>query len=138
VSSEARYDALRDLIAAREPIEQTLGHLRTFPWDSERVLVVLDRSGVAGVLRRYLRAELSAEQCVAWADAIEARDDIGFEPDWVELLKQFIFELANPELAGQLSHDAAHGWLRLLEDAGRAGANPEWTDGDADLSGEEP
>lgn len=138
MSSEPRYDALRNLIAAREPIEQTLGYLRTFPWDSERVLVVLYRSDVARVLRRYLQAELSAEQCVAWADAIEARDDIGFETDWVKLLKQLIFELANPELGGPLSHDAAHGWLRLLEDAGRADANAEWTDGDADLSGEEP
>lgn len=115
MKSEPRYNALRDLIAAREPIEQTLTELRRFPWDSERVLVVLDRSDVARVLRRYLRGGLSAKQCVAWADAIEARDDIGFEPEWVEMLKQFIFELANPELGWALSHDAARDRLRLLE-----------------------
>jgi hypothetical protein len=138
MSSGPRYDVLRDLIAAREPIEQTLGLLRMFPWDSEWVLVVLYRSDVARILQRYLQAELSAEQCVAWADAIEARDDIGFETDRVGLLKQLIFELANPKLAGPLSHDAAHAWLRLLEDVGRADANSASTDGDADLSGEEP
>ncbi len=138
MSSEPRYHALRDLITAREPIEQTVKRLGTFPWDSERVLALLYRSDVARVLRRYLQAELSAERCVVWADAIEARDDIGFEPHWVELLKQFIFELANPELGRPLSHDSAQGWLRLLEDAGRADAKSEWTDGEVNLSGEEP
>lgn len=137
MTSDRRYDALRDLIAAREPLEQTVGHLRTFPWDSDRVLVELRRSDVARVLRRYLQAELSAEQCVAWANAIEARDDIGFEPHRVDLLKRFIFEVANPDLGAPLSHAAARSWIRLLKDAGRADANSDWSADDSDLSGDE-
>ncbi len=134
---EPRYRALRDLISARQPIEQTIGHLRTFPWDSERVLVVLYRTDASRVLRRYLQAEMSAEQCVAWADAIEVRDDISFDPDQVKLLKRFIFEVANPELEGLLSLEAARGWLRLLEDPGAADADSGWAAGDRDLFAEE-
>jgi hypothetical protein len=33
-----------------------------------------------------------------WAEALEGREDVGFEDGHEEKLKQFIFELANPEL----------------------------------------
>jgi len=137
VTFEPRYLALLDLISARQPIEQTIGHLRTFPWDSDRVLAVLYRADASRVLHQYLRGEMSAEQCVAWADAIEARDDIAFELDRVELLKRLIFEVANPELEGPLSLEAASAWLRMLEDPGPANANSECVTDEPDLFGGE-
>jgi hypothetical protein len=138
VTGDSRYNALRDLVSAKKPIAQTVDHLRTFPWDSDRVLVVLRRADAVRVLRMYLQARVSGEHCVAWANAIESRDDIGFERAHSELLKQFIFELANPELSEPLSHDTAHRWLRLLEDAESAHSSAEFPHDDPDLYGGEP
>lgn len=135
---EHRIDALRDLIAAKEPLPETFSRLKTFPWDSDRTLVDLERSDVIRVLRRYLQERLSAEKCGEWADAIEARDDVGFEPQHTDLLKRVIFDIANPELSGQLSHEAARDWITLLENAGHTEANPGSVSGDGDTPSDGP
>lgn len=48
---------------------------------------------------RVLQSELSAEQVAEWADAIEVRDDVGFESDQV---REALHVLANPALEGAL------------------------------------
>lgn len=131
---ELRTDALRDLITAREPFEEAISRLRTFPWDSDRTLVELDRSDVVRVLRRYLQGELSAERCIEWADAIESRDDVGFEPQQTEILKLAIFNIANPALCGPLSQEGARDWITLLADGGGTEADPDSDSSDGGTS----
>ncbi len=46
-----------------------------------------------------------------WADAIEGREDIGFEPGHEETLSQFVFETANPCLAEDLTDRSALSWI---------------------------
>lgn len=130
-----RHVVLRDLVSARQPIEQTIWRVKALPWDSNRVLVILYRTDMSRLLRRYLHGEVSGKQCTAWADAIEARDDIGFEYGQAELLKRLIFELANPELEGQISPEAASAWLRMLE---AESANLELDSDEPGLPGEGP
>ena len=51
------------------------------------------------VLReRAIAAELSAEQVKDWANAIEGRDDIEFDPQDEKAVADAIFLLANPEI----------------------------------------
>jgi hypothetical protein len=76
--------------------------LRQLPWDSPE-LVVLGRKEILSVLQRCQGGQLSPEQVEEWANALEGRDDLGFEPADAELLHEVIFELANPVLTNQLS-----------------------------------
>ncbi|OGQ22674.1 MAG: hypothetical protein A3I05_03885 [Deltaproteobacteria bacterium RIFCSPLOWO2_02_FULL_44_10] len=99
-----REQALEGLIGFTKPITDIRKDLLAFPWDSEKELVVLRASHLRQILRRFLDGNLKAEDVEEWADAIEARDDIGFE---IDLLKDFIFEFANAALNGLLDRNRA-------------------------------
>jgi hypothetical protein len=106
---QSRVDALRDLIELRGSVADMTRQLRSFHWDSEK-LVTLTRADAVRLLDRYLAATLSAGECEAWADAIEVRDDVGLELGRERDLRQFVFELANPALEGPLTRDTAEAW----------------------------
>lgn len=95
-------------------VSEALLRLRTFPWDSETELVTLTRGDALGLLDEYLRGELTRASFEAWAEAVEVRDDIGMEEGFEDLLRSFIFELANPEIDGQLTKSKAEHWKRRL------------------------
>ena len=88
-----------------------------FAWDSEIELVTLSRASAAALLERYLQGELAEADLEEWANAVEGRDDIGFESEYKGLLGEFVFETANPELAAPISENYARLWVtRLRED----------------------
>ena len=113
-----RREALRKVIGSTEPISDAFAALRRFSWDSEQTLVDMYRTDATRVLRRFLDKQFSAEQCVEWADALESRDDVGYEKGHEVLLRQFLFELANPLISTPLSTELAHAWIRRFEGAG--------------------
>jgi hypothetical protein len=63
------------------------------------------------VLKKCRDGLISYEDLENWADAIELRDDIGFEAD--EML-EIIFELANPDINGQLSKERLEEMIKEL------------------------
>jgi hypothetical protein len=83
------------------------------PWDSEP-LVVLSRAHIGGVLKRLLAEEWPASDVEQWADLVEGRDDIELEPGHEELLKEVLFDMANPAIQGPLDHRVAHELLTRL------------------------
>ena len=99
---DERIEVLRDLVELREPILATIGRLRLFPWDSDAALVMLTSNDLIRILDRYLRRELSNIEVEEWAEALEGRDDIGYESQLGGTLRQIIFELANPLLTTPL------------------------------------
>jgi len=114
---ERRIEALRGLIEFREPIPVSIGRLREFPWDSDRALVVLTGDDLARMLDRYLQGELSNMELEEWANALEGRDDIGYEPSTDDNLKRIIFELANPLLATPIGPAQAQIWKEAISKA---------------------
>ena len=84
--------------------------------------MVLTRHHVQAVLAAYLDGSLDEDDCESWAFALECRDDVGFEPGFEQLLKEFLFEVATPELEGRLSR-AAGG--PVVEPAGPPGTRVE-------------
>jgi hypothetical protein len=91
----------------REPLAQISVQLRAFPWDPEDDLVVLRPEHVVGLLERFLGGELQSRDVHDWADLVECREDIGLDPRHADALSDVIFQLANPDLQGQLDRDGA-------------------------------
>ena len=81
---------------------------------SKVALAVLSRRGAVAILDRFLEQMVSVDDVHAWADAIESRDDVGFEPGFEEVLKDLLSDLASPELSEPLSHKKALDWIRRL------------------------
>jgi hypothetical protein len=109
-----RRELLTDLIEVRRPLSESLAAVRGLPWDSDVDLVILTRSHVVELLGRYLNGELDAVGVEAWAEAIEVRDDVGAEPGHEDVLRQFVFETANPLLAEPVTEAGARRWLEQL------------------------
>jgi hypothetical protein len=89
------------------PLEETLLLLRTFGWHSAEELVVMTADDVVHVLGRFLAGELSASQIQHWAELLELREDVGFEPRWAEHLRLAVRNLATPEVFGAITPDLA-------------------------------
>jgi hypothetical protein len=109
-----RRDALRALLHFRGPLSDLRRDLARFGWDSDQELATLSRESVASVLDRFLAGELTAAEVEDWADAVESRDDIGFEAGFEPLLDDLVFTLANPLLTEPLSRDRALRWMQRL------------------------
>jgi hypothetical protein len=97
-----RAKLLEALLDCRTPAEELLRRLATYPWDSE-VLVHARPEHLLSVLRRFQAGSIGAAEVEEWANAIEMRDDIGFEAESEEVVRDVIHVLANPELAGPLT-----------------------------------
>jgi len=109
-----RADALQALVCLDRPLGEITAILGQYPWDSDAELVALSRANVASVLDRFINNALTAIEVEDWANAIECRDDIGFEMKSNKLLKDAIWELANPILSSALTHQTAQALLDRL------------------------
>jgi hypothetical protein len=107
-----RADLIAELLCYGRSMPEVLAGLAVYGWDCDKPLADLKVSHICYVLRRYIRAELSASQIEEWANAIECRDDIAYEPSSLE--RDTIFELANPELTQQFNPARAKQLLKLL------------------------
>jgi hypothetical protein len=108
-----RAEILETLLGCRTAPEQALRRLRSYPWDSE-VLVYARADHLLSVLRRFQAGELGAAEVEEWANAIEMRDDIGFEAGSKEVVRDAIHALANPELAGPLTQEVGRNLVDRL------------------------
>lgn len=114
MADDDRITALEDLLLMRIPPAEARQHLRRFTWDSEP-LVTLTRADLERVLDEYLKGRISAEVVEAWAEALEGRDDVNLETGVELVIKDVVFELANPEITARLSASGAEGLKRRLE-----------------------
>lgn len=100
---ENRASLLLRVVRYQLPLEETLVLLRTYGWDSDEELVILTAADVVNLLDRFLASELSTAQVQHWAELLELRGDIGFEPVWAEHLALVIRQLATPEVFGTIT-----------------------------------
>lgn len=121
-----RKDLLVQLLARTRPVERILDELAEFGWDSDRDLVVLTREHLKTALQEFRDGGLSAADAQSWAEALEAREDIGFEAGHEETLKCVIFALANLTVGEPLSVQTATRVIQQLSkysmDDGHAGS----------------
>lgn len=115
MTANERQELLRRLILLLAPAKAVAKDLQRFSWDSREMLVTLTRSDAAHVLDAYMGGALDERGVEEWANVVESRDDIGFEAGSEALLKEFVFQMANPTLTAPLSRAAANDWRRKLQ-----------------------
>lgn len=97
-----RKDILKDLVSINGNIKELKEELSIYHWDADEPLLVLDKKIFSRVLKKCILEEINFSTLKSWADAIECRDDLDFTD---EVLKEKIFELANPEINGMITKE---------------------------------
>lgn len=109
----APAEVLTDLVALRRPLDEALPAVRRLPWGDEEV-VTLTREDAYRLLDCFLEGSVTASDCDAWANALEGRDDVAYEPGHEDVLAQLLFEVGTPEANGPLTKASARAWQRRL------------------------
>jgi hypothetical protein len=94
----SREALLTHLIEATIPSQIAEEKLKQFGWDADAAKALLTRVNIRHVLSLYLEGKMTSAQLESWANAIECRDDIGFEAGYENVLSEAIHQLANPLL----------------------------------------
>jgi hypothetical protein len=108
---------LASLLAFDRPLPdliEALDALDALEWSDEPA-EVLRRKHIAAVVRRFASAALTAQDVERWANLVESREDLGFEPRHEEAIADALFDLGNPDLQGEL-HDIVDDLLDALDD----------------------
>ncbi len=95
-----RSEILKELILLHGNIENLEKELSQFPWDIENPLLKISIEDFVNVIKRSLSYEIDFETLTNWANVIECREDLDFAN---ETMKEIIFELANPEINGEIT-----------------------------------
>src|SRR6059058_1573276 len=92
-----RAEILQDLVRYEKPTEPLLNELKTFGWDwTGEPLVILRKDDIIRMIDRFLSAEITAAQLQEWAENLECREDVAFDPAGKELIDDMFFRLATP------------------------------------------
>lgn len=113
-----RKKALEALLTLAMPLEQAKRRLAAFSWDAETEVAFVSLSHVAGLLTQFLSGRVSRPEVEDWANAVEGRDDLGFEPMHEPLVRELMHELANPLITQPLTRDRAMELLARIESMG--------------------
>src|SRR4051812_2105817 len=96
---------LRNLLELSRPLDEILQDLARHCWDSEVANMTLAGDHLAAIVLRFLSGDLDRESMESWANAIESRDDIAYDPN--SRLGGVLHELANPLLFKPLTAERA-------------------------------
>jgi hypothetical protein len=102
---KTRKEILKELVRLSTNLDSIKSDLSKFSWDSEEELYIINKDDIQYILSRYLSFEIDNIQLEDWANAIEGREDIGYEN---EELEDIIFKLSNPMLHGEISFEQAN------------------------------
>jgi hypothetical protein len=108
-SKQTRLDLVVRLVKCQGNIESIQRKLDDFPFDTEP-LVTLEGPDIMSVLERFLAGALSVADVEDWANALEGREDVGYDRD----LAQTLFVLSTPAINGPLTADSAASLIREL------------------------
>ena len=109
-------EALEALINGNGSIELFRSQLGAFDFDSDP-LVTLRVDHLVDLLFRFVEGEIPGSYVEGWADLLEVRDDVSFDPAYEAEIKQVVHDLANPILSGPLDKEGANEILQTLRNA---------------------
>jgi hypothetical protein len=96
-----RAAILAALIAFDRPLVRLREMLDTLDWAANPA-ATLRRADIAAVLRRFAAGSLGAAEVEHWANLVESREDLSFEPRHEEAIADALFDIGNPDLQGDL------------------------------------
>lgn len=92
-------DTLTDLVLIKADLSELQNELSHCSWDIQEPILIVSKQDFTNIFKKCINNEISFETLVSWANAIECRDDLDFE---VEEMQEIVFELANPEINGEI------------------------------------
>jgi hypothetical protein len=113
VSQDQRREALYDLIQLRRPLGEASARLLTFEWSSQEELATTFAQDIGHALDEFWAGKISAHDLRAWAEELQAREDIALNPEDRDFLADALFQLSTPELCGPADEVAVALRLRL-------------------------
>jgi hypothetical protein len=117
MSDLQRSELIRALIALDRPLDVIVAALRSFEWDYVGPPVLVQKSDLISILKRYINGQLDGATVSNWAEALEFRDDV--EVDEREphkgVIESGLHDLANPDIQGSLTKKYALDLLCVLE-----------------------
>jgi len=106
-----RVNILNDLVYLIGDLSDVQRELSQYSWDTEDPIFIIKKIDFSNILRKCIGEEISFDVLEDWANAIECRDDLGFED---EKMQEIIFELANPEINGEISKERLKEILKMF------------------------
>ena len=77
--------------------------------------LLLERRALTRLIRRYESGDLTDTDLTEIANQLEARDDVDYEPGTERAIADVLFELAAPEINGDLNPARCAHLIRRLE-----------------------
>lgn len=109
-----RVALVEDLVSLSSPVQDSVRQLAALDDDDAGETATLTKAHLVAVLKRYRDGKLTAIEVEEWANAIENRDDIDFDPDHESEIDDIMYDLANPTLEHHLSPALAAEMLAQL------------------------
>lgn len=94
-----KINILKNLVLFDNSIKAIQESLQTIDWDKSSY-VTLTMENVKDTINKFISNQISEDDFIEWANLIECREDILFEPFYKHEIEEFIFHVANPELDG--------------------------------------
>ena len=94
---------LQNLIEFNSSVKILEKELSNFDWDFDGEPTIIYKHHIENSLKSYCNETLSKEDLEAWANLIECREDLDYEKPYYELIETIIYELANPDLCGDIT-----------------------------------
>lgn len=124
-----RAEILQALVRYDLPPKPLMTELRALGWDwSGEPLLVIKKEDLLRVIDRFLAGSITAEQLQEWAETLEVRDDVSFDPKEEELLDDVFFRIATPEINAPLTPEVVRQLRHELLQGGSPAvtANAAW------------
>jgi hypothetical protein len=109
-TDEQRRADVRALVELAVPIHQALDKLAKYPFDYLGEPIQVRSEHIAKAASEFLEGKITASELTAWANRLEAYDDVRVEGKTEEETDEIfdaIFRLATPELTGCSVEDTA-------------------------------
>lgn len=112
---QKRTSLLNELLFLKRDLNQISQELKRFEWDSEEELVILDKDVLANLLNGFLTKNYSFDVLEDWANLVECREDIEYEEQNLELIKEILGALANKSISNPIDENIISSWLSKIK-----------------------
>jgi hypothetical protein len=111
-----RIECLNELLEFKVSLSTLSKNLSEFDWDYDEEPTLIKVHHILKVLQSYLDEKLSASDLEGWANLIEGREDLDFDPKHAEELEDIFHSLANPVLEGKISKIKCTDYINRIRD----------------------
>lgn len=105
-----RINLIKRVISYQNITDKIFDELTSSEWDFDGTPALLNTEDIAHVLTLYLDKEITKQDIEKWANFLECRDDVHAH----ESIANILFELANPDIEGELTAERAKSILLKL------------------------